>query len=256
MARSSRFFVVFAIVLSPIPASCSKEKTPDPGPKGEPDKMIAEYTEAIRLKPKDANGYYKRGVRYEELGESNKAIADFTEAIELKDQRAYVNRAAAYKKKKEYDRAIADYTRAIEFYDKHGSDLADALLRAGASAGAYFDRGICYEEKGEVEKAQADFKKAAELHPNFKDKVKNRTKKQARLKRGDRKKGRCGIQLSEAGTPLAVSRPLWNSVTEMIFRARNDKRVQRTGFVPTVKSMVTLSLHVTSAGLSSSSGGA
>jgi tetratricopeptide (TPR) repeat protein len=176
MARSSRFFVVFGIVLSPILASCSREKTPDPGPKGESDKLIAEYTDAIRLKPKDANGYYKRGVRYEELGESEKAIADFTKAIELNDQRAYVNRATSYKKKKEYDKAIADYTKAIAFYDKSGSG-PDALLRGGVSAETYFDRGICYEEKGEVEKAQAYFKKAVELHAPFKDKVKNRTKK-------------------------------------------------------------------------------
>ncbi|HMF16988.1 MAG TPA: tetratricopeptide repeat protein [Gemmataceae bacterium] len=177
MAWSVRFFVIFAIVLSPILASCSREKTPGPGPKDETDKLIAEYTEAIWLEPKDANGYYKRGVRYEELGESDKAIADFTEAIELKEQRAYVNRAASYKKKKDYDKAIADYTMTIAFYDKHGSDLSDALLRAGASAGAYFDRGICYEEKGDAEKAQADFKKAVELHAPFKEKVKNRTKK-------------------------------------------------------------------------------
>jgi tetratricopeptide (TPR) repeat protein len=177
MARSSRFFVVLGFVLSPILASCSREKTPDPSPKGEPDKLIAEYTEAIRFKPKDANGYYKRGVRYEELGESDKAIADFTEAIELNDPRAYVNRAAAYKKKQEYDKAISDYTMAIKLYDKSGSGPGDALFRAGVTAGAYFERGICYEEKGEVEKAQADFKKAVELHAPFKDKVKNRTKK-------------------------------------------------------------------------------
>ena len=53
------------------------------GNKGEHDKAIADYTEAIRLNPKYAEAYYNRGVAYEDKGEHDKAIADFTEAIRL-----------------------------------------------------------------------------------------------------------------------------------------------------------------------------
>ena len=51
--------------------------------RGEYDKAIADYTEAIRLNPKDAEERCNRGsVRYAK-GEYDKAIADCTEAIRL-----------------------------------------------------------------------------------------------------------------------------------------------------------------------------
>ena len=58
--------------------------------KGEYDKAIADYTEAIRLKPDCAEAYkrrgfaYGRGLAYVNNNDDNKAIADFTEAIKLK----------------------------------------------------------------------------------------------------------------------------------------------------------------------------
>ena len=51
--------------------------------KGDYDKAIADYTEAIRLDPKNAEAYCNRGHAYEEKGDYDKAIADCTEAIRL-----------------------------------------------------------------------------------------------------------------------------------------------------------------------------
>ena len=47
------------------------------------DNAIAGWTEAIRLNPKDAEAYYRRGVAYSAQGEKSKAEADFAEAKRL-----------------------------------------------------------------------------------------------------------------------------------------------------------------------------
>ena len=66
--------------------------------KGDYDKAIADFTEAIRLNPKIAKAYNNRGLAYENKGDYDKAIADCTEAIRLdpKFAEAYHNRGAAY----------------------------------------------------------------------------------------------------------------------------------------------------------------
>jgi len=51
--------------------------------KGDPDKAIADYTEAIRLNPKYATAYYGRGYAYGQKGETAKAEADFAQAKKL-----------------------------------------------------------------------------------------------------------------------------------------------------------------------------
>ena len=82
--------------------------------KQEYDKAIADFTEAIRLDPKNACAYNNRGMRLgRQEGAFDKAIADFTEAIRLdpKNASAYGNRGLAWGDKKEYDKAIADLHR-------------------------------------------------------------------------------------------------------------------------------------------------
>ena len=132
--------------------------------KEEYDKAIADYTEAIRLDPKDAQAYDNRGDAWYEQGgvrqghrrlhrghparpqgrrgvsatgatpgtskkEYDKAIADYTEAIRLdpKYARAYNNRGDAWYGKKEYDKAIADYTEAIRL----DPEIAEAYNNRG-----------------------------------------------------------------------------------------------------------------------------
>jgi tetratricopeptide (TPR) repeat protein len=51
--------------------------------KGDHDKAIAEYTEAIRLDPKDAMAYNNRGWAYRKKGELDKAKQDFDQAEKL-----------------------------------------------------------------------------------------------------------------------------------------------------------------------------
>ena len=51
--------------------------------KGQWDKAIAEYNEAIELYSKYVEAYFYRGYAYDEKGKHEKAISDFTKAIEI-----------------------------------------------------------------------------------------------------------------------------------------------------------------------------
>src|SRR6516165_1397499 len=59
--------------------------------------------------------YYNRGLAYQEKGDNDRAIADYDQAIRLdpKYAFAYNGRGNAYKAKGDNDRAIADYDQAI-----------------------------------------------------------------------------------------------------------------------------------------------
>ena len=71
------------------------------GGKAENAKAIRDYTEAIRLDPKDAEAYYSRGFCYHQRREYDKAIADLTEAIRFnpKHAAAYMFRARPIRKR-------------------------------------------------------------------------------------------------------------------------------------------------------------
>ena len=47
------------------------------------DKAIADFTEAIRHKPKFAEAYFARGIAYQGKNEKTKAEADFAHAEKL-----------------------------------------------------------------------------------------------------------------------------------------------------------------------------
>ena len=71
------------------------------GQKGDHDKAIADFTEAIRHNPDfAANCICNRGIAYEKKGDHDKAIADFNEAIRLNPKcvKAYESRGVAYEK--------------------------------------------------------------------------------------------------------------------------------------------------------------
>jgi tetratricopeptide (TPR) repeat protein len=91
--------------------------------KGDTDRAIADFTEAIRLDPKNATTHNKRGVAYHRKGDMDRAIADFTEAIRLDPKLAYAynGRGDAYREKGDTDRAIADFNEAMRIDPKNVS---------------------------------------------------------------------------------------------------------------------------------------
>src|SRR5580704_10109714 len=74
----------------------------------------------MQLDPKDAGAFYDRGYVWQAKGEYDKAIADYNEAIRLDPKlvRAFVNRGSAWLIKGDNDKAIADYDEAIRLDPK------------------------------------------------------------------------------------------------------------------------------------------
>ena len=124
------------------------------GRKGQTDRAIADYTQAIKLDPKYAGAYNNRGIAYRRKGQYDRAIADYTQAIKLnpKYAGAYNNRGYAYDDKGQYDRAIADYDKAIGLDPKY--------------AMAYKNRGNVYLSKGDHDAAMRDYNQAIALNPH------------------------------------------------------------------------------------------
>jgi tetratricopeptide (TPR) repeat protein len=130
--------------------------------KGDDDRAIAEFNEAIPLDPKSAQAYSSRGLAYDHKGDLGHADPDYNEAIRLdpKYGQAYFNRGNAHYQKGDDDRAIADYSEAIRLDPKY--------------AYAYKNRGTAYDHKGEADRAITDYNEAIQLDPKFAQAYSNR----------------------------------------------------------------------------------
>ena len=116
--------------------------------KGQFDRAISHYNQAIAINPRFVSAYTSRGVAYAQSGgQYDQAISDFSKAIEISPQfeKAYKDRGFAYYKKGLYDQAISDYGKAIKINPRF--------------AEAYFNRAVAYYSKGEYEKAWDDVHK-------------------------------------------------------------------------------------------------
>ena len=132
--------------------------------KGEHDKAINVYTQAIERKPNDkktlAAIYMDRGKVREGSGDLKGAIQDFTTAVDLtpEDPMAYHTRAGAYSEfsfpDNTEDRAIKDYNKAI--------DLDPGRFRF------YFERALIRLRRQEWDEARADLETARNRGANLK----------------------------------------------------------------------------------------
>ncbi len=82
------------------------------------DHAIADYSQAIRLKPDYAEAYNNRGLAFalSSKREMASAIADYDQAIQLRPEYAYAynNRGVAYMASGQPDAALHDFDRALQ----------------------------------------------------------------------------------------------------------------------------------------------
>jgi tetratricopeptide (TPR) repeat protein len=123
--------------------------------KGDYDRAIQDFNEAIQLDPNDETAYYDRGYAYNKKGDYDRAIQDFNEAIHLNPnfEIAYYGRGNAYINKDDYVRAIQEFDDAIRLNPK--------------DANAYNNRGVAYQRKGDYGHAIQDYNQAILLNSNY-----------------------------------------------------------------------------------------
>ncbi len=122
--------------------------------KGELDRAMRDFDEAIRLYPSFARPFSGRGALYGRMGQFDRAIQDLDQAINL-DAGApinFYNRGFAYASKGEHVRAIEDYDQVIRLIPSFGP--------------AFTSRCASNTVAGRLDAALKDCNEAARLLPN------------------------------------------------------------------------------------------
>ena len=166
------------------------------GESGDYQSAIADYNQAIKIKPDGATAYYNRGIAKKNLGDYQGAIADYNQAIKIQPDYvdAYINRGVAKKNLGDYQGAIADYNQAIKIQP----DYVDAYINRGVAkknlgdyqgaiedynqaikiqpddATAYYNRGLAKHNLGDKQGAIADYTQAIQIKPDYANAYYNR----------------------------------------------------------------------------------
>ncbi|MHB8652452.1 MAG: tetratricopeptide repeat protein [Terriglobia bacterium] len=121
--------------------------------KGDWDRAIAEYHEALRLNPGNDSAHNNLGVALGVKGDLDGAIAEYREALRLNPNRKYsrLNLCCALENKGDLDGAIAEYRTVIRLQP--------------ASAWTHYYLGRALELKGDRLAALDAMEKARELAP-------------------------------------------------------------------------------------------
>lgn len=122
--------------------------------KGEYDRALEDYDQAILLNPSFANAYNNRGVIYRLKGDYDRAIKDYDQAIWLDSNipATFYNRAIAYSEKEDYERALGDFDVVLRFNPRNSLAL--------------YGRGVAKLKKGDTQNGSADITAAKAINPN------------------------------------------------------------------------------------------
>ncbi len=121
----------------------------------DPLKAVEYLNNALKLRPRDAEAYYNRGVAYDNLGQYKNAIKDYNQAISLNPDfaEAYSNRGTINNTTGKYQRAIEDFSEAIRL----NPDDAEAFL----------GRGFAYDKLGHYQHAIGNYSQAIGIKPDY-----------------------------------------------------------------------------------------
>ena len=150
-------------------------------------RAIVEYDALIAADPKSEN-YVMRGQAYQDMGDEAKALADWSEAIRLKPDNvpALGARNLIYGKRRDYHKEIADlkelvrllpdektyYIALSQAYDSVGDhdraiSILDQLIRRWPNdTFSYKIRSNFYASAGEIDKALADANEIVRIKPD------------------------------------------------------------------------------------------
>lgn len=148
--------------------------------------LIAIAGITLRAQQMTAEKYFARGITRDGLGSFDEALSDFSEVIKLtpKDPLAYNYRGLVYYHKQEFDKALADYDQAImldpklevAWYNKgtlylftkentKAVECFDEAIRIKPQMGSYSMRGQALTELKKYDEAIIDFNKAIDMDP-------------------------------------------------------------------------------------------
>jgi lipoprotein NlpI len=181
--------------------------------KGENDRAIENYNEAIRLNPNHVGALIARGAAYRSKGDYDLAIADYDAAIRLdpRSHEAFNNRGNAYRIKGNYDRAIQDFNEAIRLNPNY--------------APAFTNRGVAYRDKGDYDRAIQDQDKAVRLNPSFL--AAYRTRGGVRFTQGNFVAAALDFAKAAELDPSNLYNPLWLYLVETRAGQRGDASLER-----------------------------
>jgi tetratricopeptide (TPR) repeat protein len=123
--------------------------------KGDLDRALQDYNQAIEINPENAGAYVNRALVLAKKGDSESAMNDYAKAISLnpKQWEAYFDRAAELRDRKKPCEAMDDLDKVTELNPEF--------------AGAYINRGSIYARQGELDEAIDDYNTALSRDPNL-----------------------------------------------------------------------------------------
>ena len=125
-------------------------------------RAITDLDRALSLRPLSEAAFNNRAMAHAALGELNQSIDDASRAIEIRPEfaEAYRNRADAFRAQNDFTHAMADYNAAISLKN----DYADVLV----------NRGSLYRLLGDNQRAALDYDEAIRANPRHAQAYNNR----------------------------------------------------------------------------------
>lgn len=156
---------------------------------GRSDEVMTHFSEALRLKPDDADTHYNFGVALEKQGRLEEAMAHFSEAVRLRPDYAdaHYSMAVILARQSKFEEAISHYSKALQvrpFYAEAHNNLGVALFSLGKLdkaiehyrtalklnpdfGKAHNNLGNALIQKGKLDEAIAHYSRALEIRAHY-----------------------------------------------------------------------------------------